>query len=50
VIKECKFHYECRVIHKLKIDRELVPDDVKKTFYSKDDFHTIYFGEILAAY
>jgi flavin reductase (DIM6/NTAB) family NADH-FMN oxidoreductase RutF len=50
VIKECEFHYECRVVHKLKVNPKLVSDKVKETFYSKGDFHTIYFGEILAAY
>ena len=50
VIKECKIHYECRVIHKLKVNPRLVPDKVKKRFYPKKNFHTVYFGEILAAY
>jgi flavin reductase (DIM6/NTAB) family NADH-FMN oxidoreductase RutF len=50
IIKECKAHYECRVIHKLKVNPKLVPGKVKKTFYPKRDFHTFYFGEILAAY
>jgi flavin reductase (DIM6/NTAB) family NADH-FMN oxidoreductase RutF len=50
VIKECRIHYECRVIHKLKLNSRLVPDKVKKRFYPKKNFHTVYFGEILAAY
>ena len=50
VIKECKIHYECRVIHKLKINSKLVPGKVKETFYPKRDFHTVFFGEIVAAY
>lgn len=50
VIKECRIHYECRVIHKLKLNPRLVPDKVKKRFYPKKNFHTVYFGEILAAY
>jgi len=50
VIKECRIHYECRVIHRLRLNPRLVPDKVKKRFYPKKDFHTIYFGEILAAY
>ncbi len=50
IIKECKTHYECRVIHKLKINRRLVSKKVKKTLYPKRDFHTIFFGEILAVY
>jgi flavin reductase (DIM6/NTAB) family NADH-FMN oxidoreductase RutF len=50
VIKECRIHYECRVVHKLKIKRDLVPADLKSTFYPKGDFHTLFLGEILAVY
>lgn len=50
VIKKCGIHYECRVVHKLKIKPSLVPGRVKRVFYSKGDYHTVYFGEILAVY
>lgn len=50
VIKECKVHYECKVVHKLKVKRDLVPADVKKLFYPKGNYHTLYFGKILAVY
>lgn len=50
VIKQCKIHYECRVVHKLKVRSDLVPLRVKKTFYSKGNYHTLYFGKILAVY
>jgi flavin reductase (DIM6/NTAB) family NADH-FMN oxidoreductase RutF len=50
VIKECKIHYECRVIHKLKVKPKLVSGKMRETFYPKRDFHTVYFGEIVAAY
>jgi flavin reductase (DIM6/NTAB) family NADH-FMN oxidoreductase RutF len=50
VIKECKIHYECKVVHKLKVKRDLVPPDLKKAFYPKGNFHTLYLGEILAIY
>jgi flavin reductase (DIM6/NTAB) family NADH-FMN oxidoreductase RutF len=50
VIKECIIHYECKVVHKLEVKPELVIGSVRKTFYAKDDFHTLYFGEILAVY
>ena len=50
VIKECKIHYECKVVHKLEVRPDLVPADVKKLFYPKDDYHTLYFGKILAVY
>jgi flavin reductase (DIM6/NTAB) family NADH-FMN oxidoreductase RutF len=50
VIKECKVHYECRVVHKLEVVPGLVPANVKKTFYPRGDYHTIYFGKIVAVY
>jgi flavin reductase (DIM6/NTAB) family NADH-FMN oxidoreductase RutF len=50
VIKECKVHYECKVVHKLEVKPDLVPTAVKGLFYAKDDYHTLYFGEILAVY
>jgi flavin reductase (DIM6/NTAB) family NADH-FMN oxidoreductase RutF len=50
VIEECKIHYECKVVHKLKVKRNLIPTDVKKLFYPKGDYHTLYFGRILAVY
>lgn len=50
VIKQCKIHYECRVVHKLKVKPGLVPAGVKKRFYPKGNFHTVYFGKIVAVY
>jgi flavin reductase (DIM6/NTAB) family NADH-FMN oxidoreductase RutF len=50
VIKECKTHYECLVVHKLEVAPDLVPANVKKTYYSRGDYHTVYFGKILAVY
>jgi flavin reductase (DIM6/NTAB) family NADH-FMN oxidoreductase RutF len=46
VIKECKIHYECRVVHKLEVKSRTVPADVRKVFYPKGDYHTLYLGEI----
>jgi len=50
LIKECKIHYECKVLYKLEVKPEIVPADVKTLFYSKGDYHTLYFGKILAVY
>ena len=53
VIKECKIRYECKTVHKLELKPKLVPAGVKKTYYSghaENDYHTLYFGEILAIY
>lgn len=50
VIAECVIHYECRVLHR----NDLVPDAlvqaVRDEFYPQDDFHRVYFGEIVASY
>jgi flavin reductase (DIM6/NTAB) family NADH-FMN oxidoreductase RutF len=50
VIKECKIHYECKVIHKVKVIPDLIPTDVKSVYYPRNDYHTLYFGEILDVY
>lgn len=49
-IKECDIVYECRVIHKNSImPAELIPE-ISPKYYPKGDYHTVYFGEILAVY
>jgi len=50
VIKQCKIHYECRVIYKLNVAPKLVPTNVKETVYPHGNYHTLYFGEISATY
>jgi flavin reductase (DIM6/NTAB) family NADH-FMN oxidoreductase RutF len=50
VIKECKIHYECRVVYKVEIKGSPIPAEVDKEFYANTDYHTLYFGEILAIY
>lgn len=50
MIKECPINYECRVIYKERLVPERVPEKDKKDWYPKGDFHTIYFGEILAVH
>lgn len=50
VIKECKIHYECRVVYKTEIKGTPIPAEVEKEFYANTNYHTLYFGEILAIY
>jgi len=50
VIEKCRIHYECKVVYKLEVKPRMVPANVKKVFYPKDDYHTLYFGKILAVY
>ncbi len=55
----CAMHFECRVLMKLEMTKEAMADlpEVAARFYvpeeqagSDGDPHTVYFGEILAAY
>lgn len=54
IIGEAKIHYECRVIYKQTLDQSMIPDEVKKRYYSGskngNTNHTVYYGEILDQY
>lgn len=45
----CPVHYECKVIYKLKINPSTLFGDIKE-LYKDGEYHTLYFGEILATY
>jgi flavin reductase (DIM6/NTAB) family NADH-FMN oxidoreductase RutF len=50
IISECIINYECKVAFKSKvIPNELQRNFIKK-YYSSGDYHTLYFGEILATF
>lgn len=50
VIDQCPINFQCRVIHKTDMVAGAVPDDTKSKFYPSDDYHRVYFGQILACY
>lgn len=50
VIADCGFIYECKVVYKQDMDLSLLSDEIKKSSYPDDDYHTIYYGEIVACY
>lgn len=50
VIANCGYVYECRVVYKQDMDISLLSEDIKKASYPDDDYHTIYYGEIIACY
>lgn len=54
-IKELPLTLECRVIYKQEQDPAAIPDDLTRRYYprnngSNGDYHTAYYGEIVAAY
>jgi Flavin reductase like domain. len=48
IIKECSLHYECKVVYKQDMIPENLDPAIDKKFYP--DYHTLYFGEIVACY
>jgi len=50
IIAGCKGYFECRVVGKLEVGKDNIKKEVIASAYPSGDFHTLYFGEILAAY
>jgi len=50
IISECVIHYECKVAFKSEVISSGLPRKIKWMYYKLGDYHTLYFGEILAAF
>lgn len=50
MVGECPLHYECKVVYKQAMEPALVSEDIDERFYGSNDFHVIYYGEIMACY
>jgi flavin reductase (DIM6/NTAB) family NADH-FMN oxidoreductase RutF len=50
IIGEADLHYECKVIYKQKLDENVILPVVKSKYYINNDFHTVYYGEIVDQY
>ena len=49
VIDGCSLYYECAIHTAQQFDGKLIAEHIAKQFYN-DDYHFMYFGEIVAAY
>jgi flavin reductase (DIM6/NTAB) family NADH-FMN oxidoreductase RutF len=49
VLKIPGYHYECKIICKTPMDPKLIDKDVE-ALYPQKDYHTLYFGEVVACY
>jgi flavin reductase (DIM6/NTAB) family NADH-FMN oxidoreductase RutF len=49
VLKIPGYHYECKMIYKTPMDPKFM-DKEMEALYPKKDYHTLYFGEIVACY
>ena len=50
VIGECIIHYECKVVQKNDVVPGTLSDWMKKELYPHNDYHRLYFGEVVATY
>ncbi len=50
IIKTPGRHYECKIIYKSAMDPTYLDKDYDTSIYPLKDYHTLYFGEILACY
>lgn len=48
IIEECVINYECKVAYKTQVIKEDLTPSIISACYPAGDFHTLYFGEILA--
>jgi flavin reductase (DIM6/NTAB) family NADH-FMN oxidoreductase RutF len=49
VLKISGYHFECRIVYKTPMDPKILPADLQSIYPAKD-YHTLYFGEIMASY
>ena len=49
-IKKATYHYSCKVLYKDKIIKNELDNNIINEFYSNEDFHFQYYGEIISAY
>lgn len=50
IIGECELHYECRVIYQQAMEPSALDREIKNSIYPNNDYHVLYFGEILDTY
>jgi len=51
VIDGCGIYYECKIVYKQEINPAFLSEDIKKVYGDNNpDYHTLYYGEIVACY
>lgn len=50
VVGECDLHYECKIVYQQGMEPALLDPAIKKLAYPKQDYHVVYYGEIVACY
>lgn len=50
IIGECNLIYECRTLYKQLMDPTHLSADIREKLYANDDYHVLYFAEIVDCY
>ncbi|HNZ64946.1 MAG TPA: flavin reductase family protein [Smithella sp.] len=50
IIKTPGIHYECRIVYKSAMHPTHLDKAIDESLYPRKDYHTLYFGEIVACY
>ncbi len=50
IINISGFHYECKIVYKSEINPDFLCKEYKEDVYADNNYHTFYFGEIVACY
>ena len=50
IIENCELHYECKIVYKQAMEPGTLDESIKDKYYKGNDFHILYFGEIVDCY
>ncbi|NLP24404.1 MAG: flavin reductase family protein [Syntrophomonadaceae bacterium] len=50
VIDNCGLTIECRTLYKQAMNPNDLDEEIRTNYYADDDYHMLYFGEVLACY
>lgn len=50
IISQCDMHYECKIVHSQEMAPQNLESEIKERFYTSQDYHVLYFGEIIESY
>lgn len=50
IINISGFHYECKIVYKSEMNPDFLCEEYRESVYADNDYHTFYFGEIVACY
>lgn len=50
IIGECQLYFECKIVYKQAMDPKMLDIEIKDINYANDNFHVLYYGEIVSCY